>query len=216
LGDRIGYVRVEHLSLAGAPPAAPVRAVSAPRRSWNGLAEAHVASAIALGSQQKGTARGLRLLGTGETWTRLVTSRGAGPVTAARFHLQIHTPLAWIQQLASDAARDNRPFGMRDVTDEMSEPVLRVTAYSDVTILRADSTAAAIQPLAKEALSVHVLDANGGKTVFEGLRLTFPMEAVRQLRGTRGDGEFFVTVIGTAGERNDIRIMKQHFADLPM
>ena len=73
----------------------------------------------------------------------------------------------------------------------MTEPVLRVVAYSGPLAggaswvrhieLRSDSKGVAVQPLSKEAFSEHVLSAAGGRSVSEGMRVTFPMEAVRRL-----------------------------------
>jgi hypothetical protein len=252
-GDRVGYIRVEHVRLPGSsertgtppkvasngarPAGTTVDARTTPRpsspirrASLNGLSAETIASAIALAHRQQGSGRGLRLLDSGAPWTRLL-SGGAESPSAVR--LQIHTPLSWIQQLAADAAREARRFDVDDVTEEMTQPVLRITALANMTnaattpgrtprpwmrhiVLRGDARSAVVQPLSKEAFSEHVVNATGQQAVFEGLRLTFPMNAVRKLRGPRGDGDFVIAVIGTGGEEKDLKITKQHFVDLPM
>ena len=236
-GDRVGYVRSEHVRVSGTPPAATTARPSAPagadhRSSRNGLSDANLSTAIAIGRQQKG-ARGLRLLDTGQRWGALPTAGAAGSNVDSRFRLQIHTPLAWIQQLASDAAQENGTFALANVTGEMTRPVLRVTAYSQVpasanananandvrvqhVVLRGESSASVVQPLTKEAYSEHILKATGGRTTFEGLRLTFPIDAVRRLRDSRGDRALVITVIDARGRETSLRLTKEHFADLPM
>ncbi len=56
----------------------------------------------------------------------------------------------------------------------------------------------------------------GGKAVFRGLRVKFPMDSVRELRGPSNDREFYIVVIGTAesGERA-FKIKQKHFSELP-
>jgi hypothetical protein len=261
-GERVGYVRVEHVTLsapstatsagrsetpasadttADPPPANGVASATpvdpAPysngRISRHGLSADTIAAAILVGHRQESRAQGLGFLDTGQTWTQLVTPSGTGPKASTGFRLRLHTPLAWIRQLASDAAREYRRFTLDEVTEEMTQPVLRVTAYStppDIVtaggtagkswvrhvVLRSRSKDVIVQPLSKEAYSEHVVNALGGRAVSEGLRLTFPIDAVRELRGPLGDAEFFITVIVASGEETNLKVTKKHFADLPM
>jgi hypothetical protein len=250
LGERVGYVRIEHLRLAspasstprspgskspapallkqpitrpGTASAAPGSVGTNGRGSRGSLSDSGIAEAIVTGRMSK-SPQGLRLLENGQAWTRLT-----GPSTS-RFRLQIHTPLAWISQLASDAALESRAFKLEDVTDEMTQPVLHVTAYSGAVaptsgdrtcwvrhvVLRGAAKEAVVQPLTKVAFSEHVVSASGGSTVFEGLRLTFPMDAVRRLRDSRADGEFVISVIGVNGEEKTLRITSAQLQQLPM
>ena len=55
----------------------------------------------------------------------------------------------------------------------------------------------------------------GGRATFEGLRLKFQLSDVRELRGARGDREFFITIIGASGEEKNFKVKKKHFDDLP-
>jgi hypothetical protein len=249
LGERVGYVRVEHLRLASpssstprspgsrSPAPAPLKQpITRPgngsatsgsvgtngRGSRGSLTDSGIAEAIVTGRMSK-SLQGLRLLENGQAWTRLTGT------STSRFRLQIHTPLAWISQLASDAALESRTFKLEDVTDEMTQPVLRVTAYSGAiapsgdrtcwvrhVVLRGAAKDAVVQPLTKVAFSEHVVSAAGGSTVFEGLRLTFPMDAVRRLRDSRADGEFVISVIGVNGEEKMLRITSAYLQQLPM
>ena len=243
LGERIGYVRTEHLRLAPAPQITPgsqgAKASNTPangsgtpgavatnyRSSRGNLSDSTIAEAIVNGRMQK-SSHGLRLLENGLRWG---PSSSTSAMTS-RFRLQIHTPLAWIKQLAGEAAKQSRTFTLEDVTEEMTEPVLRVTAYSTAlnpssasrgcwvrhVVLRGATKDAVVQPLSKAAFSEHVVSAAGGRTVFEGLRLTFPIEAVRRLRGPRADGEFFIGIIGVNGEEKDLKITREYLLELPM
>jgi hypothetical protein len=243
LGDRIGYIRAEHLKLPGKAasagaadrfsPTVPISPVPSRggRRSRTGLSDEQIAAAIADGHRQPDRAHGLRFLDTGQTWVELVAGV-TRPGMATGFQVQIHTPLAWIRQLASTAAGQKRRFTVDHVTDEMAAPVLRVTAYIDVrnpaadgaktpsrvsnVVLRSESGDAVVQPLSKDAFSEHVVDAKGGRLVFEGLRLTFPLEAIRQLRGPNGDRSVLLVVTGTNGRERRLELAKQHFDLLPV
>ena len=244
LGDRVGYVRAEHLRVSGSLSATPANSKPAssangsssapestttspatPTRRRGGLTESSIAEAIVTGMQRKGGS-GLRLLENGQRWAGSPT----GPSIDSRFRLQIHTPLAWIQQLASDAAKESRSFNLNDITEEMTEPVLHVTAYSEPrssgrsgrpswvrhVVLRGDAKDPVVQPLRKTAFSEHVMSATGGSAVFEGLRLTFSLDDVRRLRGLHGDSEFVISVIGSNGEVKNLKITKELLRDLPM
>ncbi len=235
LGDRVGYVRAEHVRVGSAPigpagrgtPPASSSArkngtASAPpaSRPRAGLSESSIAEAIIVG-QQRRTA-GLRLLDNGQRWT----SDSAG---GSRIRLQIHTPLAWIQQLAADAAVASRPFTMSDVTDEMTEPVLLIVVCAEVSgapngvdvpwvrqvLLRANGMTP-VRPAAAMPFAEHVLSAAGNSSVFEGMRVTFPLDAVRRLRGARGDAEFVIVMIGASGEEKMVPVTREYLQDLPM
>jgi hypothetical protein len=235
LGDRVGYVRAEHVRVGSAPigpagrgtPPASSSArkngtASAPptSRPRGALSESSIAEAIIVGRQRR--TAGLRLLDNGQRWT----SDSPG---GSRIRLQIHTPLAWIQQLAADAAVASRPFTMSDVTDEMTEPVLRIVVCSEVSgaptgagalwvrqvLLRANGMTP-VRPAAAMPFAEHVLSAAGNSSVFEGMRLTFPLDAVRRLRGARGDAELVIVMIGASGDEKAVSVTREYLQDLPM
>jgi hypothetical protein len=238
LGERVGYVRAEHLRVAAPTPASPSSSLAKPpasntatapttgttdRGSRRNISESRIVEAIVAGRAHK-DAQGLQLLENGQPW------RPSSNMINSRFRLQIHTPLAWIKQLASDAATESRTFMPDDVTEEMTEPVLRVTTYSKAltpvsgsrtgwvrhVVLRNATKDAIVQPVSKHPFSEHVLTGQGTTTIFEGLQLTFPLEAVRRLRGPGGDGELIISVVGVNGEEKDLRITREYFQRLPM
>jgi hypothetical protein len=152
--------------------------------------------------------------------------------TNTGFSLRVFTPKAWLMQVASEAAKEYRPFGLSDITDEMLQPVLRVTVYPDkptyVTasglkgtssvqhvILRDLSKKIVVQPASKEEFDDSASNAAGGKASFIGLRATFPMDSVREIRGPRNAG-FYIVVIGTEGTKERrFEVKAKHFGDLP-
>lgn len=228
LGDRIGYVQADHLkvgdrtaligSAGGAVTPAPL--------SRRGLSPSSIDAAIILG-RQPNRAHGLHLTESARGW---VTSDDVGRISP-EIRLSIHTPLAWIQELASDATAADLPFTSDDVTDEATAPVLRITAYTGVAVKLAPGMVLAnsvqrvllrgprtgpIAPASTQTFAEHVLSPAGGRLVREGLRVTFSMDDIRDLRGPRGDGVIFITVVNAAGEEKTVRLTRDHFAYLPM
>lgn len=224
-GDRIGYVRTDHVEVStatNAPPPSPSKASDS--RTYNGLSGTSINDAIAAGYRNKGFEAGLRLLDTGGKWTDAPNGNGSSAATgpSGTLRLQVHTPLAWIQQLAGDAARLNRAFSFEDVADDITRPVFRVVVTKvdpeaspiKHALLRGVTGSPVVQPLSKEAFSEHVLNANGGSAVFEGLRLTFPMDAVRQMK--ERNGEIVIAVTSADGTEKNVTISKAQLHDLPM
>jgi len=54
----------------------------------------------------------------------------------------------------------------------------------------------------------------GGRATFEGVRATFSLDGLGELRGASDDGEFYVTVVGTTGEERDFKVKRKHFERL--
>jgi hypothetical protein len=52
-----------------------------------------------------------------------VSAAQASSAERTGLELTLHTPLAWIQQLASDAASEHRTVGLDDVTGEMGRQI---------------------------------------------------------------------------------------------
>jgi len=239
LGDRVGYVRVTSVRMPSAPSSGEAmssgrsevrRSAARPERVRNGLSDAAIATALSAAQREPGRSHGLRIGGPGGA---------APPVTAAGdgmrggIRLEIHTPLAWIQQLATDAAAHDRPFGPADVNDEMTEPVLRVTVYADVpagsagrpvprpspvhhVVLRAETGEGIVEPVSMHAFSQHVLSATGRTSTSEGLRVTFPLAAVQRLRGPATDRAVLITVVAADGDAKTVRVERKHLDALPM
>lgn len=228
-GDRIGYVRAEHVKVSAAVKGVPLARPLTPgapvgRLVRGSLDDESIAIAITSGIESRGRQSGLRLLDNGQPWTGWRAVGGAaGRNTAIR--LQVHTPLTWIRQVASEAAREGRRFTPSDLTADMTAPVLRVVAYVEAAassedarlrriVLRGERDGV-VQPISHEPFSEHVMIARGGASVFEGLRTTFPMDAVRRLRGETDD-ELVLVIIGARGTETRVRLTKAHLDALPM
>jgi hypothetical protein len=152
--------------------------------------------------------------------------------TKSGFSVVAFTPLTWIEWQASQAAKEYRTFDLSMVTEEMAAPVLRIRVNPDIpshviasglagtssvqhVVLRCAQKKTVIQPLNKSTFVVTVKNAMGGNAQYEGVEAIFPLDGVAQLRGPRGDQEFFVTVVGTGYEKN-FKIKQKHFKQLPM
>lgn len=209
-------------------------AVSAQRPA---LTELDKADAINQGTRLKGKLAGLHLADSGQTWANAFASLDANayndPNTNTGFSLRIYTPKAWLMQLASFAAKEYRPFTLADITDDMLEPVLRVTVYPDkpsyVTasglrntssvqhvVLRDLSKRIVVQPISKEPFEETAANAVGGRATFQGINAKFPLDGLREIRGPGGNAEFSVIVIGTEGTKErEFRVKEKHFDRLP-
>ncbi|MEI6537810.1 MAG: hypothetical protein WCN98_20880, partial [Verrucomicrobiaceae bacterium] len=97
------------------------------------LSDRDIAEAIQLGAREKGKLTGLSLIDVGRAWTNalIVAGNRYADTAGTGFSLRIYTPLTWIEQQSSNAAKEYRPFTPADVTSEMLEPVLRVIVYPD-------------------------------------------------------------------------------------
>jgi hypothetical protein len=213
-------------------PLTPAVPRDAGERRIRPFTDQQIAANIQIGLKARGRTQGLVLEDSFKRFTAALTAGGTGPTASNGFSVTAYTPLAWVRQLASDAAKEYRQFGTESVSDEMLEPMFRVVAFPDTpntvtaeglrgtasvqhVVLRDESRKIVVQPVSKEPFVQEAANAMGGRASFEGLRLKFRMEDVRELRGTRGDREFFITVIGSTREEKDFRVRKRHFDDLP-
>jgi hypothetical protein len=71
-----------------------------------------------------------------------------------------------------------------------------------------------IQPLSKEEFTEDAQNAMGAKATFTAIVATFPMDGLRELRGPKGDREFFITIVGASGEEKNFKVKKKHFDEL--
>jgi hypothetical protein len=172
-------------------------------------------------------------LDSGQQFVAAMGAGGTGATPSNGFRLQVYTPLAWIRQLASDAAKEYRPFSVGDLNDDAVAPVLRVVAFPDTpntvtaqgmqgtssvqhVVLRDEARRIVVQPTFKEPFTEEAANAMGGKATFVGLQAQFPLDDLREIWGPKGDREFFITVIGAGREEKDFKVKKKHFDDLPM
>jgi hypothetical protein len=198
------------------------------------LPEADVQMALAVGTKAHGGRRGLVLRDSGKGFLQAMTalSNGAGGVRNAMpsegFWVEAWTPLSWVEQQASNAAKQFRTLTPVDVTADM-QPVLRVRVHPDSptevsargmygassvehVVLRSLDHKLVAQPLTKEPFTEEVSNAMGGKAVFQGVAVTFSLDDLATVRGK--SGEFFITVIGEGRGGKDFKVKKKHFDDL--
>ena len=49
---------------------------------------------------------------------------------------------------------------------------------------------------------------------FQGIIAKFPLDAVRELRGAKGDKEFLIVVVGAGTKEKEFRVKEKHFERL--
>jgi hypothetical protein len=180
----------------------------------------------------KGRLSGLSLVDSGRAWSNaLVASANRYATTAGTgFSLRVYTPKTWVEQLASNAAKEYRPFTISDITEEMLEPVLRVVVYPDKptylsgagmagsssaehVVLRDENKRLVVQPISKEPFTDTASSAMRDMA-FQGIIAKFPLDAVRELRGAKGDKEFLIVVVGAGTKEKEFRVKEKHFERL--
>jgi hypothetical protein len=144
--------------------------------------------------------------------------------TNTGFSVRVYTPKTWVEQLASNAAKEYRPFTVADITEEMLEPVLRVIVYPDKptsvgfgstngtssaehVVLRDENKKTVVQPISKEPFS--------DRADYQGVVAKFSLDSVREVRGPKGDKEFLIVVVGAATKEKEFKVKEKHFERLP-
>lgn len=196
------------------------------------LTDQDKADAVRDGVKMKGRLSGLSLVDSGRAWANaLVASSNRYATTAGTgFSLRVYTPKTWVEQLASNAAKEYRPFTISDITEEMLEPVLRVVVYPDKptymsgagmagsssaehVVLRDENKRLVVQPISKEPFTDTASSAMRDMA-FQGIIAKFPLDAVRELRGAKGDKEFLIVVVGAGTREKEFRVKEKHFERL--
>ena len=189
------------------------------------LGPADIARSIEIGQRAKG-GHGLLLEDATDHSFPTLGNLWKGAATEPDLRVQLFTPLAWIRQLASEAAEDQRAYTVADVTAETLEPVLRVVAIAEVpatgstvaavrhVVLRELGGSRVVQPLLEEPVSevVHTVD---GRITRAGLAAKFSLEHVDELRGPRRKQVFYVTVTRATGAARDFRVTSAQLDTLP-
>ncbi len=108
------------------------------------------------------------------------------------------------------AKREMSPFTIADVTPEMRQPLLHVVAWPDLpntaggmssassvhkVVLADETKQVLIQSLSTEPEAVNTESAFRTASYTKAVA-TFTMEDVSKIRGSSGNGEFFVVVVG--------------------
>jgi hypothetical protein len=198
-----------------------------------------IEKAIAEGLKGKGSMQGLEVEEASAKVGSFIHAMNTGlngysnsAAPSSGFRVVIYTPLTWIRQQASDAAKEYRPYTLENVREEDRAPVLRMVVYPDTAtevsargasgtasvqhvVLRDKAKKVVIQPTLKESFNENVGNAMGGKLEYVGVRLEFPLDGLRELRGAKGDQEFVVTVVGLENREKNFDIKKKHFERMP-
>jgi hypothetical protein len=192
------------------------------------LSEQDKADAVRIGVKEKGKLTGLSLIDSGASFSNAMFATAANPGSTG-FSVRVYTPMTWIEQLASNAAKEYRPFTVSDIKEDMLAPVLRVIVHPDKpthisgrapsssvehVVLRDDAKQVVIQPASKEPF-VETSSSALRDMQFEGIVATFPLDALRELRGPKGDKEFLIVVVGAGTKEKEFRVKQKHFERLP-
>ena len=84
----------------------------------------------------------------------------------------------------------------------------------DRLLLRDEQRKIVIQPIWTEAFDEEASNAMGGRAAFKGLNAKFPIAALKEIRGVKGNAEFFVTVVGSTSEEKNFKVKEKHFDEL--
>lgn len=197
-----------------------------------GLTDSDIADAIRLGQREKGKLTGLSLTDVGRGWVNALILAGNryADTAGTGFSLRVYTPLTWIQQQASNAAKEYRPFALSDVTQEMLEPVLRVIVYPDKPtkltaggmsmsssvqhiVARDADKRMVLQPLSKEPFT-DVASSALRDMAYQGIITKFPLEGIADLRGPSANREFLLVIIGEGTQEKVFTVKEKHFISL--
>jgi hypothetical protein len=143
------------------------------------------------------------------------------------FTLRVYSPKTWLEQLASDAAAENRLFASADVTEEMVEPVLRVIVYPDTptpltragaaagspvrrVVMRDKGEQMVLEPVAQETFATPAATGEA----YQGVIAKFPLSGVRELRQRFGNDEILIVVNGPGQGETAFAVTRKQFDDL--
>jgi hypothetical protein len=193
------------------------------------LGDDDIAAALATGGKAKGKHQGLILRDSAQGFAAALGSSG-GAQSSTGFWVEVFTPTTWLEQQASIAAKKYQIM-TAPVAAELLEPVLRIIAHPDMpntvnrkglqgtasvehVILRDEKKKVVIQPTWTEPFDEEASNAMGGKAAFTGLNAKFDVAAIKEIRGPKGDQEFFITVVGSTREEKDFKVKDKHFKEL--
>lgn len=196
-----------------------------------------VSEAIAAGARERGKEQGLLLedveqqfaAGLAMSDPKNVEKYGA----SSGFSVVLYSPITWIRQQSSTSAKLYKPFTENDVTAQMradyvlvainpntpyyaTAPSMELASSVEHAVLRDVGRRIAVQPANQGGYEVNVGNAYGTTVRLTGMVAAFRLQDLRRVRGPKGDGEFFVTVIGTNGTERDFKVKRKHFGRLPL
>jgi len=145
------------------------------------------------------------------------------------FSVEICSPANWIARRMAQARRQYQQLTWADLHEQDRVRVLHVLALPDRTtnlnVENGDSVAhvvlrhpdknrrktVIVQPLFKRPFGVEQQNNLGGKAEMEGVDAAFAFQSLATVRD--GKGEFLVTVVGDAQEKN-FKVKQKHLDDL--
>lgn len=209
------------------------RAVSK-RSNRPGLSPDEIDDALSHGRAEKGKNQALVLRDTGRAISNVLNALADEPTEGTGFWIEVFTPMSWVAQLASDAAKDYRDLSADDLERSDLASVLRVIVHPDmpdrvsrrgmrlsasvehvVIRPRGNRHAPALQPVSKRTFDETTVGRHGREATFDGVEAIFDLAGVlRAIRESR-DGEFDVIVIGERHREKTYGVKRKHFDDLP-
>jgi len=198
------------------------------------LSDEEIETAFRYGRSDRGKNMGLVIRDAGRGWMNALNALADEPTEGSGFWIEIYTPVAWLRQLSSDAAREYRDLSRRDLEPDDLAGVLRVTVHPDmpdrvsrrgmrlsasvehvVIRPRGDKGARALQPLSTRTFDETAVGRHGREASFAGVEAIFDLGAVARVREQSRDGEFDVIVIGSRDREKSFGVKKKHFDRLP-
>jgi hypothetical protein len=198
------------------------------------LSDSAIALALRHGRSEKGKNQALIIRDAGRGLMNALSALADEPTEGSGFWIEIYTPISWLEQLGSDAARDYRDISFRDLEPDDLAASLRVTVHPDMpdrvthrgmrlsasvdrVVIRPKGRkdVRALQPLSTRTFDETAKGRHGRTASFAGVEAIFDLDAVNEMRELSREGEFDVIVIGEADREKVFSVKKKHFDRLP-
>jgi len=198
------------------------------------LSDEAIETAFRNGRANAGKNFALTLLDAGRGLMNALSVLADEPTEGSGFWIEIHTPLSWLAQLSSDAAKDYRDISRGDLEPADLAAVLRVTVHPDMpdrvsrrgmrlsasvehVVIRPKGRkdARVLQPLSMQRFEETAKGRHGRAASFAGVEAIFDLDAVARVRDRARDGEFDVIVIGSGDREKTFSVKKKHLDRLP-
>ncbi len=203
-----------------------------PRRP--GLSPAEIDDALSHGRAEKGKNQALVLRDAGRAVSNVLNALADEPTEGSGFWIEVYTPMSWVAQLASDAAKEYRDLNAEDLERSDLANVLRVVVHPDMpdrvshrgmrlsasvehVIIkpRGSRGAPALQPISKRTFDETTVGRHGREATFDGVEAVFDLPSVLGAIRESRNGEFDVIVVGERNREKTFGVKRKHFDDLP-
>ncbi len=185
---------------------------------------------VAITAQKGFNRKCLHLTDTGRAFMHAMTMTQGGYSTAGTgFSVEVCAPANWIARRMDEAKRSYIELRWEDLAEQDRANLLHVVALPDRTtnlnVENGESVAhvvlrhpdkekrktVVVQPLFKRPFGQEQQNNLGGKAELAGIDAVFPFDALAAVRDEKG--EFLITVVGEAGEKN-FKVKTKHLDDL--